>query len=442
MELPPVVACPTPTSTPLDAIPAAPECALDALRKSLMKVASLPKFSNKIIKIPVHSTAPSLSYPVAAITAAYPDVPRSRRIPIDKKVKLIQLWSAKKVYAATLSLHINELSHIHLDATRALLHPIWCLFAEKLGYLKVHGEESEWKQVMVDETIDAVFDETGPVAFEAMRSLSGKNAHSVTVFAVLKGITDSVAAFMVDVMDSTPTCDSSRIQHQFEDILLSKWKTLIMESNSDLREAAQRYLQDDVFRPLFDCQKVFDGSFVEEDQRSLIKLRTEEEQQAFMESTKRYLDQMDSTLDRSKNITVLGTYSKPMQWIEMMANRTKRVRNVAEMAEEIEMEETARPKKKRRYTTYQLFREDGTPRKTQVNPNYRRRCKRMWQADGISRGCGQNSHRMFHSFFDDNCFSVHCSCVVELPQPAEYVPVGRSWILRRRTGKMEPFKNG
>lgn len=50
------------------------------------------------------------------------------------------------------------------------------------------------------------------------------------------------------------------------------------------------------------------------------------------------------------------------------------------------------PPKRRKKARHQLFREDGTARKRQQKPNQRRLCKRMWQADGVTRGCGQNSH--------------------------------------------------
>ena len=50
------------------------------------------------------------------------------------------------------------------------------------------------------------------------------------------------------------------------------------------------------------------------------------------------------------------------------------------------------PSKRRKKARHHLFREDGTARKRQQKPNQRRICKRMWQDDGITRGCGQNSH--------------------------------------------------
>ena len=196
-----------------------------------------------------------------------------------------------------------------------------------------------------------------------------------------------------------PGCNRLKMRHLFENKLLILWCSLLLRATTDVREAMQRYLSHEGFNPYFDYKTALNNEFykyLSSDEKLLVSLRSEKEQFDFEANTRKYVEEANLSLMAVRKITVL-----PAQDNLAQALRRKRGINGMYYDDEIEYQHLRGsgkgtlpkpPKKRRKKSRYQLFRDDGTPRKRQQNPNDRRICKRMWQSDGVTRGCGQNSH--------------------------------------------------
>merc|ERR1712098_623194 len=211
---------------------------------------------------------------------------------------------------------------------------------------------------------------------------------------MMKGLSDAVCNLIQNASVHLPGTDTQKMRNLFENKLLIIWCSLLLRATTDVREAMQRYLTHHAFHPYFFYKLSLNGEFFKHltsNEKALVSLRSIKEQSDFEANTRRYVEEANLSLMAVRNITVLPQIDRDMLGngdMPMMSNRIGKRQSTVRHEEGM----GPPPKKRRKKTRYQLFREDGTPRRRQQNPCDRRICKRMWQSDGVTRGCGRNSH--------------------------------------------------
>ena len=214
---------------------------------------------------------------------------------------------------------------------------------------------------------------------------------------MMKGLTDGVCTLIQNASVHLPGTGTEKMRNLFENKLLIIWCSLLLRATTDVREAMQRYLCHNAFDRYFFFKLALKGEFFKHltsNEKTLVSLRSVKEQSDFEANTRRYVEEANLSLMAVRNITVLPQIDRDMLGNGEMASNRIGKRNVMKKRQIFSDDHGMGPppKKRRKKTRYQLFREDGTPRRRQQNPCDRRICKRMWQSDGVTRGCGRNSH--------------------------------------------------
>eukprot|EP01083_Nonionella_stella_P145113 454116_1 len=356
----PYIPIPHNPSLPIPPPPSA--CALNALQQSLktrqddtIKTETLPPLPHALFQYPQTHNPQYLP-------------PQSRKDEV-----LNENWSAKVAYAATLSSIINETAKLYREKSELHLKPKW----SDLLY-KLNSDSS--KQKVYDEAIDYIFKKSELFLMEISSTMSGtKITESI---GMMKGLTDAICNLIKIASIHLPGCNRMKMQHLFENKMLIMWCSLLLRATTDVRQAMQRYLTHTSFKPYFWYRTALKNQFYKHltsDEKLLIKLRTKKEQNDFEAQTRKYVEEVHLSLMSMRQISILPHHDRMNNM-----NHNKRRNDDFSCPKP--------PKKRRKKSRYQLFRVDGTPRKRQHNPCDRRICKRMWQSDGVTKGCGQNSH--------------------------------------------------
>ena len=212
---------------------------------------------------------------------------------------------------------------------------------------------------------------------------------------MMKGLTDGICNLINNAGIHLPGCDAIKMRHLFENKLLIMWCSLLLRATTDVREAMQRYLTHEAFNPYYHYKTALNQEFYKHlsaDEKLLVSLRSKKEQSDFEANTRKYVEEANLSLMAVRKITVLPGADR------LNTRMSGRKRGSMFYEDDNEYDHLRGrmgpkpPKKRRKKSRYQLFRVDGAPRKRQQNPCDRRICKRMWQSDGVTRGCGQNSH--------------------------------------------------
>eukprot|EP01084_Bolivina_argentea_P024633 45883_1 len=294
---------------------------------------------------------------------------------------LTENWTAKIAYAATLSSIINETAKLYKEKAEIQLKPKWTDLLYKLNGNSNNRDSNESKQQVYDEAIDHIFKKSEIYLKEISSTMSEtKITESI---GMMKGLTDAVCNLINNASIHLPASNPTRMRHLFENKLLIMWCSLLLRATTDVRDAMQRYLTHQAFNRFFHYKIALNGEFdkyLSSDEKFLLTLRTQKEQHDFEANTKKYVEEANLALMAVREITVL-----PKQDSNYVRNKKRVTWKDGDNGPKP-------PKKRRKKSRYQLFRVDGTPRRRQQNPCDRRICKRMWQSDGVTRGCGQNSH--------------------------------------------------
>lgn len=257
---------------------------------------------------------------------------------------------------------------------------------------KKNGEAPKSNQQFVfDQAIQHIFKASEFFLCE----ISTKMAETKITEAIgmMKGLTDAVCNLITNASMHLPGSNPLKMRHLFENKLLIMWCSLLLRATTDVREAMQRYLTHEAFNTYYYFKTALNNEFykhLSSNEKLLVSLRTPKEQHDFEENTKKYVEEANMSLLAARKITVLPQQDR----INMMGmmDRKRRYNNVFNDNHLQQIGGCKPAKKRRKKSRYQLFRVDGTPRKRQTNPSAKRLCKRMWQSDGVTKGCGQNSH--------------------------------------------------
>ena len=310
---------------------------------------------------------------------------------LDRRTEeLKESWSAKIAFAATLSSIITETARIfEVQYSAALMSKL------KRFDLSVadSADTATKRQCIYDALMGDVFAQTDPFLLGITAAMSTNNAKIVESIAMMKGLTDAVCAIVVAVHGKAAMaeCETTRMCALFESKLLTPWCSLLLRASKEIREGCAKYLKHKFFECFFEWHSALDSALAKHlssDEKILRQLRSNTEQFAFEDNTKRYQRDFEQLAMEVRTISVLPKQDR------MYRPRTLSTLKLIEQRR-TETKLQCPPHKKRKKwlkCTYQLFREDGTPRKQQQHPSRSRKCKRMWQSDGVTKGCANNSH--------------------------------------------------
>lgn len=210
---------------------------------------------------------------------------------------------------------------------------------------------------------------------------------------MMKGTMDGLRDQIKMASMRYPQCTTDTMRHQFEIKILPTWCSLLLIATNDIRNALRVYLCDEAFYPYFYFGTAINGEMariLESGDLELTKIRDPKEQREFMSNTRKQHDKMVLLLD---HLSIKGHHNaqhRDAVVFNHMLQQGNLKRNLQCL--EVPPAQSETPKRKRRKCRHHLFRKDGTLRKSQINPCISRRCKKMWQSDGITKGCGGGTH--------------------------------------------------